>query len=142
MSDKIIFPAISFTKPGVYNYTVREITPSISNWKIDKQEYRVVITVEDNDTGQLTAKVDYPDGKIVFTNVYCKCRHKPTKPKIDVCKCFNSLPFPMFLFAPLQKEEFAELMKKNKNFFEQWEKFLDDLNNSSSSSLDCNCNDD
>ena len=142
MTDKIIFPAISFKKPGVYNYTVRELAPSISNWKIDKNEYRVIVTVEDNGKGQLIAKVDYPDGKIVFTNMYCKCKCKPAKPKVDVCKCFNNLSFPMFLFAPLQKKEFAELMKKDENFFNNWERVLDYLDNSSYSKLDCNCGDD
>lgn len=124
MTGKITFPAISFTKPGVYHYTVRELAPEATDanahWRIDTQEYRVIVTVEDDGAGNLTAKADYPDGKIEFTNEYYNEHYNP-------CKCFNSLSFPMFLFSPLQKEEFNQLMKKDKHFFEQWEKVLEQL---------------
>ena len=137
MTANIIFPAINFTKAGIYTYTVREITPPASNWKIDKREYTITVTVTDDGAGHLKAKVDYPDGKIVFTNEFCKCYCKPTRPQADVCKCFKNLPFPMFLFMPLQKAEFTELIQKNQDFFEHWESILSYLDSSSSK---CNCN--
>lgn len=69
-AGNIIFPAITFTEPGTFNYTVREITPAGDGWIPDTGVFRVIITVIDNGDGQLVATVDYPDGPLSFTNTF------------------------------------------------------------------------
>ena len=54
----INFPALTFTSPGIFTYTVKELTPSDESWKTDSRVYRVVITVTDNGDGTLTARAD------------------------------------------------------------------------------------
>lgn len=64
------FPELCFTKPGKYNFTIRETSESDDYWLIDLREYRVIITVTEKD-GILTADAEYPDGNPEFTNCYC-----------------------------------------------------------------------
>jgi len=73
--DNVIFPALYFDKPGTYRYTIKELTPSSYCWKTDRRVYLAVVTVEAC-RGRLRARVDYPDGKPCFCNVYtcCRCR--------------------------------------------------------------------
>jgi pilin isopeptide linkage protein len=66
----VLFPAITFGEPGVFNYTIREITQSGAGWTTDDSVYPVIITVTDNGTGQLVTQVNYPDGAPVFTNTF------------------------------------------------------------------------
>ena len=119
MATNIIFPEIAFTTPGVYVYTIKELTTSDENWETDPRVYRAVVTVTDNGTGELEANVDYPDGFPVFINMY-----RQPEPPSKVCKCFYKLPFPMFLFAPPQKPEFMELIETHPGFFEWWERVV------------------
>ena len=128
----IDFPALTFTSPGVYAYTMKEITHSDGEWKTDNRVYRVVITVIDNGDGILVAHLDYPDGWPNFVNMYkCKCCKccPPPPPPCDICKCFNKLPFPMFLFAPPQKPEFTNIMQSTDNAFGLWENSIKYLSN-------------
>ena len=116
-TDNIIFPDLSFDTPGIYKYTVREMTPPSKDWATDTNEYQVIITVTEGADGKLEAYVEYPDGRIIFSNTY-----KPDR--MNVCKCFMALPFPMFEFLPPQKPEFEQLLKTQPNVFKHWEELI------------------
>ena len=111
----INFPELTFTSPGIYSYTIKELTPSDDRWETDDRVFRVVVTVTDNGDGTLVASLDYPDGFPKFINKYCG------PPPFDPCKYFYSLPFPMFLFAPPQKPEFMELLRTAPHIFDWWD---------------------
>jgi len=68
--ENIRFDELTFTEPGVYTYTVRELTPSGYGWITDCNVYRIVITVTANEFGELVAAAEYPDGKPQFTNLF------------------------------------------------------------------------
>ena len=70
--NKITFPKLKFDKPGVYRYTIRELTPSDRNWRTDKRVYRVVVTVKYGEDGKLVVSLSYPNGFPRFVNRYCK----------------------------------------------------------------------
>jgi pilin isopeptide linkage protein len=70
VSGGVVFPALLFTQPGVYSYTVRELTPSGGGWTTDDTVYPVTVTVTDDGQGQLITDVTYPDGQPAFTNTY------------------------------------------------------------------------
>ena len=124
--QNINFPALTFTSPGIYSYTIKELTPSDMNWKTDSRVYRAVVTVTANGDGTLDANVDYPDGFPKFVNIHSSL---PPPPPCDVCKYFDCLPFPMILFAPPQKPEFTSIMESTPNAFEKWENALKYLHN-------------
>ena len=115
----VIFPELTFTSPGVYKYTVKELTPPDESWNTDRRIYRVIITVVDTGDGLLEAHTDYPDGVPRFVNTYCP--PTPPKPPRDVCKLFNKLPFPLLMFYPPQKPEFDGLMETSPDVFDWWE---------------------
>ena len=124
--QNINFPALTFTAPGVYSYTIKELTPSDVNWGTDNRVYRAVVTVTENGDGTLDAHLDYPDGFPKFVN-----RHNcpPPPPPCDVCKYFDCLPFPMFLFLPPQKPEFMNIVESEPNAFDKWDDALKHLRN-------------
>jgi len=66
----IKFDELIFTKPGIYNFTIKELTQSGYGWAVDDNVYRVIITVTDNEQGNLVATAEYPDGTPLFTNVF------------------------------------------------------------------------
>jgi len=68
--DNVIFPELTFSKPGIYCYTIKELTPSSFGWTTDKSVYRAIVTVEYNCDGELEARVDYPDGNPCFCNKF------------------------------------------------------------------------
>ena len=70
--DNVVFPPIYFYEPGVYEFTIRELSPSRRCWSTDRTVYRAVVTVEELN-GKLKARVDYPDGNPCFCNVYTCC---------------------------------------------------------------------
>jgi len=120
----INFPALEFTSPGIYSYTVKELTPSDIYWKTDDSVYRVIVTVTDKGDGTLEANVDYPDGFPKFVNIhYCP------PPPCDVCKYFDCLPFPMHQFVPPQKPEFKHIMELTPDVFDKWDDALKYLRN-------------
>lgn len=71
-NGSISFKKLTFTKPGVYTYTVREKAGTISGVTYDTTVYHYTVTVTEGVDGKLTAKVtaDAPDGKVVFKNTY------------------------------------------------------------------------
>jgi pilin isopeptide linkage protein len=74
----IEFPKLCFTKPGKYNYTIRETSQSDRCWLTDNREYRLIITVSENENGCLTASVEFPEGLPEFVNRYCP---------VEYCRC-------------------------------------------------------
>lgn len=72
----IVFPALTFNQPGVFNFTVRELKPSGCCFKMDDRVFPVTVTVTNNGTGQLVATISYPNGKPVFVNRVCDCCRK------------------------------------------------------------------
>lgn len=71
---KVVFDAISFTKAGVYTYTMAEEETrnqvGSGTMTFDKTVHTVTVTVTDTD-GVLTAEVDYGnDNGVVFRNSY------------------------------------------------------------------------
>jgi len=65
----IQFP-VTFDAPGVYEYTLRETTGPGGNWTTDDTEYPVIVTVDDDGSGNLVASIEYPEGFPEFVNRY------------------------------------------------------------------------
>lgn len=67
----VVFPAIGYSEPGTYQYTIAEVKGDESDVTYDESEYAVTVTVEDNGEGSLVATVAYEGGNApVFTNTY------------------------------------------------------------------------
>ena len=70
-SGLIEFPEIIFDEVGVYEYTLRELTPSDCDWDTDPSIKKVIITVTDDGYGNLIATTEYSDEQFPeFINVY------------------------------------------------------------------------
>ncbi len=67
----VVFPAIGYTEPGAYQYTIAEVKGDKSDVTYDESKYAVTVTVKDNGEGSLVATVAYEGGNApVFTNTY------------------------------------------------------------------------
>lgn len=67
----VVFPAIGYSEPGTYQYTIAEVKGDESDVTYDESKYAVTVTVEDNGEGSLVATVAYEGGNApVFTNTY------------------------------------------------------------------------
>ena len=77
------FPELVFKTPGIYEYTLEELTPSGDGWDTDDKIVNVIVTVVDDGHGNLVATVSYPDGYPSFTNIY---RAEPVRVRITGCK--------------------------------------------------------
>lgn len=68
----VLFDAISYTRPGTYDYTIRETPGDRGGVTYDAARHHVRITVTDNGEGQLLADVKYDGGTAIpeFTNTY------------------------------------------------------------------------
>lgn len=68
----ILFDTISYTKTGVYDYTLSEVHGDRGGITYDATKHHVRVTVTDNGEGQLLADVKYDDGTNIpeFTNTY------------------------------------------------------------------------
>lgn len=68
----ILFDTISYTRPGTYDYTIRETLGDRGGITYDATKHHVTVTVTDNGEGQLLADVKYDDGTNIpeFTNTY------------------------------------------------------------------------
>jgi len=77
------FPDLTFEEAGIYEYTLRELTPSGDGWTTDDRVIRLIVTVVDDRHGNLVATIEYPDGFPSFTNIY---RVDPTRIIISGCK--------------------------------------------------------
>lgn len=68
----VLFDAISYTRPGTYDYTIRETPGDRGGITYDATKHHVRVTVTDNGEGQLLADVKYDNGTNIpeFTNTY------------------------------------------------------------------------
>ena len=68
----VLFDAISYTRPGTYDYTIRETPGDRGGVTYDAAKHHVTVTVTDNGEGQLLADVKYDNGTNIpeFTNTY------------------------------------------------------------------------
>lgn len=68
----VLFDAISYTRPGTYDYTIRETPGDRGGITYDTARHHVRVTVTDNGEGQLLADVKYDGGTAIpeFTNTY------------------------------------------------------------------------
>lgn len=81
----ILFDAISYTRPGTYDYTIRETPGDRGGITYDATKHHVKVTVTDNGEGQLLADVKYDGGTAIpeFTNTY---RAQPATDTPDAVK--------------------------------------------------------
>lgn len=77
VAGNINFPALTFTEPGTFHFTLREITPARGGWTADTSVFPAIITVIDNGEGQLIATVDYPYGPPSFTSTHTQPQPQP-----------------------------------------------------------------
>lgn len=67
----VLFDAISYTRPGTYDYTIRETPGDRGGVTYDAAKHHVTVTVTDDGEGQLLADVKYDGGTAIqFTNTY------------------------------------------------------------------------
>ena len=68
----VLFDAIFYTRPGTYDYTIRETPGDRGGVTYDTTKHHVRVTVTDNGEGQLLADVKYDGGTAIpeFTNTY------------------------------------------------------------------------
>lgn len=68
----VLFDAISYTRPGTYDYTIRETPGDRGGVTYDAAKHHVRVTVTDDGEGQLLADVKYDGGTAIpeFTNTY------------------------------------------------------------------------
>lgn len=68
----VLFDTISYTKTGVYDYTLSEVRGDRGGITYDATKHHVTVTVTDNGEGQLLADVKYDNGTNIpeFTNTY------------------------------------------------------------------------
>ena len=81
----VLFDAISYTRPGTYDYTLSEVQGDRGGITYDATKHHVKVTVTDNGEGQLLADVKYDGGTAIpeFTNTY---RAQPATDTPDAVK--------------------------------------------------------
>ena len=85
----VLFDAISYTRPGTYDYTIRETPGDRGGVTYDTTEHHVRVTVTDDGEGQLLADVKYDGGTAIpeFTNTY---RAQPATDTPDAVKAVSA----------------------------------------------------
>lgn len=68
----VLFDAISYTRPGTYDYTIRETPGDRGGITYDTTKHHVRVTVTDDGEGRLLADMKYDGGTAIpeFTNTY------------------------------------------------------------------------
>lgn len=69
---KIAFPALTFDKPGTYEFALTELDGAQANVTYDKRAYKVTVTVVDDGLGHLNATVAGDADVLAFTNTYAE----------------------------------------------------------------------
>ena len=79
---KIAFPALTFDKPGTYEFALTELNDAQTNVTYDKRTYHVTITVADDLQGHLVATLTSGDEALAFTNEYVEppAPERPSEP--------------------------------------------------------------
>ena len=85
----VLFDAISYTRPGTYDYTLSEVHGDRGGITYDATKHHVKVTVTDNGEGQLLADVKYDGGTAIpeFTNTY---RAQPATDTPDAVKAVSA----------------------------------------------------
>lgn len=69
---KIAFSALTFDKPGTYEFALTELDDAQANVTYDKRAYKVTVTVVDDGLGHLNATVAGDADVLAFTNTYAE----------------------------------------------------------------------
>lgn len=70
-SGSVNFGRLSYTTPGTYTYTAREVTDGLAEGVTPvRSSFTITINVTDNGYGTLDCDVDYPKGGLAFENSY------------------------------------------------------------------------
>ena len=79
---KIAFPALTFDKPGTYEFALTELDDAQANVTYDKHAYKVTVMVVDDGLGHLNATVAGDADVLAFTNTYTEppTPVQPTQP--------------------------------------------------------------
>lgn len=79
---KIAFPALTFDKPGTYEFALTELDDAQANVTYDKRAYKVTVTVVDDGLGHLNATVAGDADVLAFTNTFAEppAPAQPTQP--------------------------------------------------------------
>ena len=79
---KIAFPALTFDKPGTYEFALTELDDAQANVTYDKHAYKVTVAVVDDGLGHLNATVAGDADVLAFTNTYAEppAPAQPTQP--------------------------------------------------------------
>ena len=79
---KVAFPALTFDKPGTYEFALTELDDAQANVTYDKHAYKVTVTVVDDGLGHLNATVAGDADVLAFTNTYAEppTPVQPTQP--------------------------------------------------------------
>ena len=79
---KIAFPALTFDKPGTYEFALTELDDAQANVTYDKHAYKVTVAVVDDGLGHLNATVAGDADMLAFTNTYAEppVPAQPTQP--------------------------------------------------------------
>ena len=79
---KIAFPALTFDKPGTYEFALTELDDAQANVTYDKHAYKVTVAVVDDGLGHLNATVAGDADVLAFTNTYAEppVPAQPTQP--------------------------------------------------------------
>lgn len=88
---KIAFPALTFDKPGTYEFALTELDDAQANVTYDKHAYKVTVTVVDDGLGHLNATVAGDADVLTFTNTYAEppAPVQPTQPTQPGGKTFT-----------------------------------------------------
>ena len=88
---KIAFPALTFDKPGTYEFALTELDDAQANVTYDKHAYKVTVTVVDDGLGHLNATVAGDADVLAFTNTYAEppAPTQPTQPTQPGGKTFT-----------------------------------------------------
>ena len=88
---KIAFPALTFDKPGTYEFALTELDDAQANVTYDKHAYKVTVTVVDDGLGHLNATVAGDADVLAFTNTYAEppAPVQPTQPTQPSGKTFT-----------------------------------------------------
>ncbi len=96
-AGSVAFPALTFTEPGTYVYTISEVNDKQANVTYDTATYQVIVNVVDDGRGNLVATVAYDEGAApTFKNSYTEPPAPAptpgggaTTPKNPVAKLFS-----------------------------------------------------
>lgn len=99
----VLFDAISYTRPGTYDYTIRETPGDRGGVTYDTTKHHVRVTVTDDGEGQLLADVKYDGGTAIpeFTNTY------RAQPATDTPTAVKRMSAPEGNKYPLKGDDFA-----------------------------------